>query len=301
MMSSFFITFFRRTPGNPPVAPFPTARRWGRGSAAVLLAVVAAGSLSLNASEAAEAEEAPPRKIDVGALPATVVDDVVVPVPTEVFGVLDKLGAPNWHAVLRKVDEPTLGERPQVAMLLGSVIAEGFIAVEAQDAEEIKAIGRQVLTLAKSIGVDKAVISRTSSIIEAADKRDWTKIRTEFDGALFDVKQAMIELKDEQLAQLVSLGGWLRGTEAVTAVVQKNYTKDGAELLHQPALLDHFQRQLDRMDPRMKRNPLVKKVRKRLPEIRPLIEKPDSVSSERVDQIHSITAELVKAITSKDS
>ncbi len=258
-------------------------------------------AVTLGAAPLVANEEAPPRKIDIATLPATMVDDVVVPVPTEVFGVLDKLGSPNWHAVLRKVENPNLGDRAQVALLLGSVIAEGFIAVEAQDPEEVKEIGRHVLTLAKAIGVSKAVISRTSSIIEAADQRNWTKIRVEFDGASHDVKQAMIELKDEQLAQLVSLGGWLRGTEALTTVVQKNYSKDGAELLHQPALLDHFQRQLDNMDSRLKRNRVVKQVRSRLPEIRPLIEKPDAVTSERVDKIHAITTELVKVIGSKDS
>lgn len=251
---------------------------------------------------AAQAQDyQPPQTIDVGSLPATIVDDVVVPVPTEVFGVLDKLGAPNWHSVLRKVDNKGFGERPQVALLLGSVIAEGFIAVEAQEAEEVKQIGRQVLTLAEAIGVRKSVISRTSSIIDGADKRDWARVRVELDGATKDVKQAMIELQDEQLAQLVSLGGWLRGTEAVTEVVQKNYSKDGAELLHQPILLDHFQRQLDAMNPRLRNNGLVKRIREQLPEIRPLIVNREEVSKQNVDQIHAITQELVKAISAQES
>lgn len=247
------------------------------------------------------AQGKPPQKINVGALPATIVDDVVVPVPTEVFGVLDKLGAPNWHAVMRKVKSNGGGERPRVALLLGAVIAEGFIAVEAQEPEEVKKIGRQVLTLADAIGVRKSVISRTRSIIEAADKKDWTRVRIEFDGASQDVKQAMIELKDEQLAQLVSLGGWLRGTEALTEIVQKNYSRDGAELLHQPALLEHFQRQLDSMGPRLRRNALVKKMRTRLPEIRPLIDDPEALNEEKVKEVFKITQDLVKAITAQDS
>ena len=250
----------------------------------------------------AHAEDAPPPKIDVGALPAKIVDDVVVPVPTEVFGVLDKLGSPNWHAVLRRtLNVAPGGERPKVALLLGTVIAEGFIAVEAQEPEEVKKIGRNVLSLAGAIGVRKSVISRTNSIIDAADKKDWKRVRVELDGASQDVKQSMIELKDEQLAQLVSLGGWLRGTEALTQVVSKNYSKDAAELLHQPALVDHFQRQIDAMSPRLQRHPLVKKVRSQLPEIRALIEDPDSISAQKVNQIRTITEELVKEISAQES
>jgi len=253
------------------------------------------------AQNEASGEIVPPQRIDISSLPAKIVDDVVVPVPSEVFGVLDKLGAPNWHSVLRKIENNGFGERPQIALFLGCVIAEGFIAVEAQEPEEVKKIGREVLNLAGAIGVRKSVISRTNSIIEAADKKDWPRIRVELDGAAQDVKQAMIELKDEQLAQLVSLGGWLRGTEAVTDVVGKNYTKDGAELLHQPVLLDYFERQIDGMSPRLKGNRLVKRVRARLADIRPLIEKPNSVTTENLNQINAITRDLVKAISAQDS
>ena len=59
----------------------------------------------------------PPAKIDVSRLPkeSRVVDDVIVPVPSEIFGVLDKLGKPNWAGVLRPlkgVAKP-FGEPPQ--------------------------------------------------------------------------------------------------------------------------------------------------------------------------------------------
>ena len=54
----------------------------------------------------------------------------------------------------------------------------------------------------------------------------------------------MNEMQDEKLSHLVSLGGWLRGTEVLTAVVNKQFTPDGAELLNQPELLTYFQERL---------------------------------------------------------
>jgi hypothetical protein len=247
----------------------------------------------------------PPAHINVGSLPAQArsVEGVVVPVPSEIFGVLDKLGSPNWHEILRSTKTNSLAERPQVALLLGIVIAEGFIAVEAQESEEVKKIGRDVLKLAGAINVREFVLARTNSIREAADKKDWSRVRIELDGALQDVKRAMIDKKkDEQLAQLVSLGGWLRGTEALTSVVRKNYSKDSAELLHQPLLLDYFQRRLEGMDGRLKNNELVSRIQKRLPEIRPLISETNAeISAKSVDLIYEITRDLVKAVTSKES
>jgi hypothetical protein len=246
----------------------------------------------------------PPARIDVSKLPApaTMIDQVVVPVPSEIFGVLDKLGKPHWEEVLRPVKnaKPT-GEQPQVALLLGTVIAEGFVAVEAENVEEVKTIGRTVLTLSEAIGVRKAVLKRSKSITDFADKRDWPSVRRELDGALSDVKDAMVELQSEQMSQLVSLGGWLRGTEALTSVVSKAFTKDGAELLHQPVLLDYFDRQLSAMRPKIKANPVVSRVQKGLVEIRPLIGLAEGteISEKSVREIEAIARELVRAINAK--
>jgi len=116
------------------------------------------------AAPCAQAEDVK-QHIEVGKLPeqATVVDDVIVPVPTEVFGVLDKLGSPNWHDVLRPEKPVVPSARAETALLLGKVIAEGFIAVEAQDPEQVKKIGRTVLDLSTALGVRKAVTARSSA------------------------------------------------------------------------------------------------------------------------------------------
>jgi hypothetical protein len=246
---------------------------------------------------------APPQKIDLPPQ-SKLIDDVVVPVPSEIFGVLDKLGHPNWSQVQRpsKQMASPIGDQPQTALLLGAVIAEGFIAVEAKDADQVKQIGKSVLNLAKYFNVQKQVEKRSKAIIDAADKAEWAKVRRELDGALEDVKDAMRELSSEQLAQLISLGGWLRGTEALTQVVEKNYSKDGAELLHQPLLLDHFEKRLAGLKPKYKSDPLVTKVQKAILNIRPLIglTEDSDISEKSVKEINDIVADIVKSIHSKE-
>ena len=162
------------------------------------------------------------------------VEDVVVPLPNEIFGALNKLGPVNWHEYVRTDKGSNFMERPRIALLLGTVIADGFIAVQAQDASAVKDIGQRVQALAGAIGVERSITQHAKAIIEAADKRKWDNVRLELDKTQNSVQAAMNELRDEKLSQLVSLGGWLRGTEVLTAVVTKNFTPDGAELLHQP-------------------------------------------------------------------
>lgn len=247
----------------------------------------------------ASAQE-PPRSIDLSKFPAAAVDDVVVPVPSEIFNVLDKLGSPNWKAEMRDNLGKNTGNRAQVALLLGTIIADGFIAVEAEDSEKVKEIGQEVLTLADAINVRKAVISRSKSITEKADAKNWPAVRSEFDGALQDVRGAMEELGDDDLAQLVSLGGWIRGTEVLTSIVGKNYTPDGAELLNQPELVNYFTRRIDNMrNSRLKKEPLVGRVRKLLRDIKPLITR-DGIPVATVQKINKMSNEVVIQITTEE-
>src|SRR4051794_6796483 len=71
-----------------------------------------------------------PQQIDVKNLRlSTKVEDVVVPLPGEIFAALNKLGGVNWHEYVRTNKGSNFTERPRVALLLGTVIADGFIAV----------------------------------------------------------------------------------------------------------------------------------------------------------------------------
>ena len=262
-------------------------------------------SMALAASAPVWAD--PPQKIDVSNLPAAakMIDDVVVPVPSEVFNVLDKLGKPRWEDVLRPTEKtaPVPIEAAHTALRLGTVIAEGFIAVEAENGEEVKKIGSSVQKLAKALNVEKQVEKHANAIIAGANKKDWASVRQELDNTMRDVKEAMTELNSEALSQLISIGGWLRGTEALATVVNTDFTKDGAELLHQPILLDYFERKLSNMPSKFKSLPLVTDVQKGVLEIRPLVGVNDGtqISPKSVQEVGAVAGRLNKAINSKSN
>jgi hypothetical protein len=238
-----------------------------------------------------------PQHIDVSQY-GKVVDEVVVPLPSEVFGALNKLGSVNWKEYVRGSRGNNFTERPRVALLLGSVIADGFIAVQAKDAPAVKDIGQRVLALSKQIGVGNSIMPHAKAIIESADKNKWENVRSELDKTQNSVQAAMNEVHDQQLSQLVSLGGWLRGTEVLTSVVNKNFSANGAELLHQPDLLVYFQDKLQAM-PEFHMQ-LLKDIHGALVEVKPLIDGPHTISPEAVKKINEITTRLDYAIVTKE-
>jgi hypothetical protein len=238
-----------------------------------------------------------PQHIDIK--PYQKVENVVVPLPNEVFGALNKLGSVNWHEYVRTNKGPNFPDRSRIALLLGTVIADGFIAVQAEDAPAVKDIGQRVQTLARAIGVERSITQHAKAITEAADKRKWESVRQELDRTQNSVQQAMNEVHDEKLSQLVSLGGWLRGTEVLTAVVAKRYSQEGAELLHQPDLLAYFQTRLKGM-PEFN-VPIIREINEALVQVRPMIDVGSArISAESVKKINEITTRLDYGIVTRE-
>src|SRR5256714_12834463 len=256
-------------------------------SAIALLGV----TLCANAAQA-------PQRIDVKAM-SKKVENVVVPLPNEIFGALNKLGSVNWREFVRTEKSSNFTERPRIALLLGTVIADGFIAVQAEDAPAVKEIGQRVLSLSKGIGVGNSITPHAKAITEAADKRKWENVRQELDRTQNSVQQAMNEVHDEKLSQLVSLGGWLRGTEVLTSVVSRHFSADGAELLHQPDLLSYFQTRLQAM-PEFN-VPIIREIENALGQVKPLIDVGNKrIPPESVKKINEITIRLGGGIITRD-
>jgi hypothetical protein len=228
------------------------------------------------------------------------VHGLAVPVPKEIFRTLDQFRDANWQAVKRPevARWKSHGDQAQIATLLGVEIAEGFIAMEAKDSAEVKNIGNGVLSLARGLGIRERALRRSRSIMELADKNEWSEARKEWDGVLSDLESRMIELKSADLAQLVSLGGWLRGTEALSALALQNYSPERSNLIRQPTLIDHLEEQLRAMGSDIRARPIVVKLLDGIQTIRSLVESENGpLSEETVRKIHGVCAELVPLLS----
>jgi hypothetical protein len=225
------------------------------------------------------------------------VNGLAVPVPKEIFRSLDQFRNANWRAVRRPevARWKSHGDQAQIATLLGVAIAEGFIAMEAEDSTEVKNIGNSVLKLARALGVEKSALRRSRSIIEYADKEEWVEARKQWDSVFSDLQSGMIEIKSKELAQLVTVGGWLRGTEALSALVLQNYSPERSNLIRQPALIDYLEEQLHAMSSDIRARPIVVKLLDGIQTIRSLVERENGpLSEETVRKVHGVCAELVQ-------
>jgi len=188
------------------------------------------------------------------------IDSLTIPTPGELFAALEKPGKPDWAGQYRTPIPMTYRNRAQIALNLGGLIADGFIAVEAQDSQQVKNIGTDIIKLAKALGVSENVLSRGNSINEFAENSEWDALQEELEATQNEVKSSMQSHRDQDLVILVSVGGWIRGTQVVSASVIKNYDEQSAKVLRQPAVVNFMHSKVNDVGEELKNEPLVKDV-----------------------------------------
>ncbi len=230
---------------------------------------------------------------------AATIDAITVPTPGEFFKAIDKGGKPNWASQFRPPTQIDGTSRAQMALNLGTLIADGYIAVEAQDGQQVKNIGRDVLTLAKKLSVSDSVIARGKSISQFAESGAWDQLNEELEATQNEVKKALEENRDTDLITLVSIGGWIRGTQVVTGLLVQTYSPEVAKLLRQPDLVGYLRAKLDQLPQRIRQDKLVVRVNGELQTMAKLVSfSPDHVpTAEEVKTLNQTAATLTKEIS----
>src|SRR5213594_3918866 len=228
-------------------------------------------------------------------------DLITIPTPGELFEALGKTGKTNWSGQYRGPIPVTYSNRAQIALNLGGLIADGFIAVEARDGQQVKNIGSDIIKLGKALGVSEQLLSRGNSINEFAEHNEWDTLQEELEATQNEVKSSMQSHSDQDLVILVSLGGWIRGTQVVSGAIMHNYDERSAKVLRQPALVKFMQSKINEISPELRGEPLVKGVSEQLPGIEKLVSFPadKAPSLDEVRKVNEAVGKVMEEIENK--
>jgi hypothetical protein len=228
-------------------------------------------------------------------------DSISIPTPGELFAALEKPGKTNWSGQYRGPMPMTYRNRAQIALNLGGLIADGFIAVEAKDSQQVKNIGSDIIKLAKALGVSENLLRRGNSINEFAENDEWDTLQEELEATQNEVKSSMQSHSDQDLVILVSLGGWIRGTQVVSGAIMKNYDERSAKVLRQPALVSFMKSKINEISPQLRSEPLVRDVSEQLTGIEKLVSFPagKAPSTDEVRKVNEAVGKVMEKIESK--
>jgi hypothetical protein len=235
---------------------------------------------------------------------AEFLDGLSIPNPGELFTAFGKIGKPDWTPYFRKQPPASHTSRPLIALNLGTRIADGFLAAEAQDRQQVKNVSMEIKLLARSLGLEQEFTARNNSIADFADSRQWEALDEELESVQSELASAMAARRDGELSTLMSLGCWLRAVEIASAQLAANYTSDGARILRLPAVGEFFAARLDALPEKTRALPAVAELQRRLPALNaalsPAAEMPLTAGAEAVAGMNRIAAGMVRIITAQE-
>jgi len=180
--------------------------------------------------------------------------------------------------------DASYGNRLQTALHFGSLVADGFMLTVAERPQDIQDVGRALIRQSRALGVGDRLTMRSKSLFEASDNRNWVAMREELIRTQSDVEQSMIDLHDEQMAHMISLGGWLRGFQLAANSCADKYSEDRARILAHPEIMDYYLDRLSTLHPRLLKTQFVTTLTAKLTELLALV----SSTSDRAPNVEEV-------------
>jgi hypothetical protein len=224
------------------------------------------------------------------------VNEFTAPSIEKLFGILDSLKPIPVNPLSRPITELNTAERSKYALSFGVLIGDGFLDVEAEQNKDIESLGRELIRRAKVLGVEQRVSRHSRKLLDLAKQNDWDRLRKELIVTQEDVEKALLELRDEPIVHLLSLGGWIRGLQIAAASVAADYSPERAKKLHNLELLDYYLDRLNTLSPRLKRSELIQKITVQLQSVRPIFRDNEVLSQPQVSSLQAAATGMLDLI-----
>ena len=261
---------------------------------AVSLGLVSGAAFSAESQEKAPYDPSKAKDAGVG-----------MPTPYDKFLALDQVLTKTkikWDDTFRKVavdvDPDAFTDKDvAVPMILGVRIADGVMAIKANNAELLNKCASDIEKLAKKMGVADADLGRARSVRAAANKGEWLKVFMELGFLQQDIMKKIDQPEHVTHGTLLIVTGWMQGARYTTTVIDENYSPETSNLLREPLLAKALKEKIESLPPNLQSSPLVGKLREVLPKIQTILTIPldGSISKENVGELNKLATEVVKA------
>ena len=227
------------------------------------------------------------------------VNEFTTPSIRKLFEMLDALGTLSYDKLHRKISDQPPSDRVLVSLGLGALIADGFLVVQCEKVEAMEDVGRALLKFGKALGAGSRMNKHTQSLFDYSLKGDWKGLRTELARTQADVEGEMVQLRDVDIAHLVSLGGWLRAFQIATKSVLESYQPEKSRQLGRWDIVEYYLMSVESLHPDLQELKTVKKLRKGLEELLPMVDVPEGkvLTMEEVKALGAKADQLAKVVT----
>lgn len=169
---------------------------------------------------------------------------------SKIFTQLDNLPAIPEPYVLRNRPEKLPIDAGSLALEMGYLLADGFIAVRSGHMNDVKPIALDLTRYGKAMGVGEKMNIHSAALLEHAEKGQLEEFKRILTSTQGDVNEELTALRDPDLAHLLALGGWVRALDAAAAAVEAKFDPQQAIAIFYAEAPEYFNEILQGLNPR---------------------------------------------------
>lgn len=222
-------------------------------------------------------------------------NEFTVPSIAKVFDELEKVSPLAYDSSHLKRHDRLPLDRSRLALRLGTLIADGFIAVQTGNSEDVPQIASHISRYAKALGAGDEIKKHAAALLDHAKAKDLVKLKNALAATQRDVERELASLRDPDLSHLISLGGWLEALDSAAMAVDLKFTPERALTLFREDVADYYAESIGSLNPQISGRPQVLKMRELLQGLRNamVLEENAKPNPAQVKEVTKVAAELV--------
>ena len=207
---------------------------------------------------------------------------------------LGKLGNVDFNDILKNYKDYDPKKLDKIAFKLGSDIADALVCLKASNIEELEKILMNFPDYGEVLGVSNEFLKLSSLIRPLIDEKQWKQIELKLNLYQKKIINELYNLKSYDYVTMVQFGGWIKGLEDATYILNKYYSKEGTEVLYNKTLITALVHDVNEIrSSEIKKQDYMKKSISNLNEIKKIISSSEGdFDKSDVAELHKLAAEI---------
>jgi hypothetical protein len=231
-----------------------------------------------------------------------------LPNPSDKLIAIEEVVGPeslDWGALADAVavdlDANDFPERSDAAMAMGVKIADGIVAIKAQNVEMLNNSATALESLGKNLGASDEDLHRARQVRDLANRGEWLMVFLELGFLQTDILRKLNSADNQNERVLIIAAGWLQGARYATSLILSNYSPEISNILREPILAAELSKQLAALPESLQESEKVRQISRAVAEAAVIVDVPLDAPIERdqVERLKSLGDAIVGTITTK--